>query len=572
MHTRVIGMYKKMWKVLVALMLLTTICIGLSSATKDGEIVSVHVEPEFSVSGQYSTHTIIVKNTGTEYICFQLESWSRETEFWLDVGDTKTISWKRSMGELGEITYAYELYWDAQWPTSNVLLDTLEIKRRCFSEEELYDNDNDNLMYYIEVEELGTDPNDPDTDGDGKRDDVDERPTTSEGSISIMSEPSGASVYLDGTYMGKTPISLDDVISKPHTIKLTKSGYNSKTLTLSLSPGGAENIRESLEPLTGSISVSSDPCGANVYLSGAYKGTTPTTISGVLIGSHTIRLEKTDYNDYLLESVSVEAETTTPITAQLTPSDTSPPAIRIDKPDIIEQNSNGVLEEGEALKMTYGASDDSGVVSIKILLDGTTLESRNRGGTYTVTTSPLSIGMHIIRVEATDSKLNSGFEEIPITVERVGPSVYFGTTRTTIKKSEDAIFTLSAVNPIGNPSMTVQLILKPPSGVSVTSSSFAKAGSGIYTCTQTIESGDNVRSIEVRLTGNQAGIHEIESEVYHQFEGSSKSPTRYDTLTLIVEQDLPADSESDDQANGLPGFAAVAAAIGLLAAYTRKRI
>jgi hypothetical protein len=79
---------------------------------------------------------------------------------------------------------------------------------------------------------------------------------------------------------------------------------------------------------------------------------TPKTISGVLTGSHTIRLEKTDYKDYLLESVSVEAETTTPITAQLTPSDTAPPTIRIDKPDIIEQNSNGVLEEGEALEMT----------------------------------------------------------------------------------------------------------------------------------------------------------------------------------------------------------------------------
>jgi len=572
MHTWVIGMYRKMWKVLVALMLLTTICIGLSSATKNGEIVSVHVEPEFSVSGQYSTHTIIVKNTGTEYICFQLESGSRETEFWLDVGDTKTISWKRSMEEPGEITYPYELYWDAQWPTSDVLLGTLEVKRRCFTVEEVSDNDHDNLMYCIEVEELGTDPNDPDTDGDDKRDDVDERPTTPEGSISIMSEPSGASVYLDGTYMGKTPISLDDVVSEPHTIKLTKSGYNSKTLPLSLIPGGVENMRESLEPLSGSISVSSDPCGANVYLDGAYEGMTPKTISGVLIGSHTIRLEKTDYKDYLLEPVSVEAETTTPITAQLAPSDTSPPTIRIDKPDIIEQNSNGVLEEGEALEVTYGASDDSGVVSIKILLDGTTLESQNRGGAYTVTTSPLSIGMHTIKVEATDSKSNTGFEEIPITVERTGPSVYFGTTRTTIKKGEDVIFALSAVNPIGNPSMTVQLILKPPSGVSVTSSSFAKAGSGIYTCTQTIESGDNVRSIEVRLTGNQAGTHEIESEVYYQFEGSSKSPPRYDTLTLIVEQDIPMDSESDDQENGLPGFVAMAAAIGLLAAYTRKRI
>jgi len=136
---------------------------------------------------------------------------------------------------------------------------------------------------------------------------VDERPTTPEGSISITTEPSGASVDLDGTHMGKTPLPLDDVVSGSHTIKLAKPGYKSKTLTLRLSPGGVENRRELLEPLTGSISISSDPCGADIHLDGVYMGTTPKTISNVLIGSHTIRLEKKDYKDYLLESVSVGA-------------------------------------------------------------------------------------------------------------------------------------------------------------------------------------------------------------------------------------------------------------------------
>jgi len=270
----------------------------------------------------------------------------------------------------------------------------------------------------------------------------------------------------------------------------------------------------------------------------------------------------------LLESVSVEAETTTPITAQLIPSDTSPPTIRIDTPILIERNNNGILEEGESLEITYGATDPSGVTSIKILLDGTTLESQNRAGTYTATSNPLTVGTHTIRVEATDSRSNSGFEELQMPVERAGPSIGFVSTRTAINKGEDAIFTLSAVNPIGNPSMTVQLILKPPSGVSVTSTSFAKAGSGIYTCTQTIESGDNVRSIEVRLTGNQAGTYEIESEVYYQFEGSPKSPTRYETLTLVVDDhDSTPPTPTPTQS---PGFAAVVAVIGLLAAYLKR--
>lgn len=179
----------------------------------------------------------------------------------------------------------------------------------------------------------------------------------------------------------------------------------------------------------------------------------------------------------------------------------------------------------------------------------------------------------MISVVATDSESNTGFEELMITVKRTGPSVYFWTTRTMIKKGEDAIFTLSAVNPIGKPPMTVQLILKPPSGVSVTSSSFAKAGSGIYTCTQTIESGDNVRSIEVHLTGNEVGTHEIASEVCYQFDGSLKSPTRYETPTLIVEPDTrSSDSEFKTRELVVPGFGVMVAVMGLLAVYLwRKR-
>ena len=389
------------------------------------------------------------------------------------------------------------------------------------------------------------------------------------GYVYVRSDPSGADIYLDGVYNSITPTTVSDVSPGSHTIKLTKSGYEDYTTTVYVSAGDIESIDATLTQETGSISVSSAPSGADIYLDGRHKGTTPKTISDASPGSHALKLEKYGYKEWLT-SVYVTSGVTKSITAHLITADVSPPAVRIDKPVIIDQNNNGVLEEGEKVTIIYGANDPSGVTSIKILLDETMLESQNQAGTYTITTNPLTMGKHIIKVEATDSKSNRGFEELPVTVERTGPSVYFGTTRTTINKGEDAIFTLSAVNPIGNPSMTVQLILKPPSGVSVTSSSFAKAGSGIYTCTQTIESGDNVRSIEVHLTGNQAGTHEIESEVYYQFEGSPKSPTRYETLTLVVDDHDSTPLTPTPKPS--PGFAAVVAVIGLLAAYLRRRI
>jgi hypothetical protein len=251
--------------------------------------------------------------------------------------------------------------------------------------------------------------------------------------------------------------------------------------------------------------------------------------------------------------------TATPIQ---TPRDTSPPAISLQSPVTIEQNNNGLLEEGEKVEITYGATDPSGVTSMKILLGGTMLESRNGAGPYTVTTNSLSMGNHTIRVVATDSKSNTGSEELQLTVERTGPSVYFGTTRTTINKGEDAIFTLSAVNPIGNPPMAVQLILKPPSGFSVTSSSFAVSGVGSYTCNRTIEAGDNMLPLEVCLIGNEVGTHEIKSEVHYMFEGSPKSPPQCETLTLVVEPgSTPTPMPTSEPS---PGFGSAFAAEGVL--------
>ncbi|MCK4590628.1 MAG: PQQ-binding-like beta-propeller repeat protein, partial [Candidatus Latescibacteria bacterium] len=50
-------------------------------------------------------------------------------------------------------------------------------------------------------------------------------------------------------------------------------------------------------PSTGSVSVSSSPSGASVYLDGSYQGTTPKTITSIEEGSHTITLKLTDYED-----------------------------------------------------------------------------------------------------------------------------------------------------------------------------------------------------------------------------------------------------------------------------------
>ncbi len=65
--------------------------------------------------------------------------------------------------------------------------------------------------------------------------------------------------------------------------------------------------------------------------------------------------------------------------------------------------------------------------------------------------------------------------------------------------------------------------------------------------------------------GGQIGTHELASEVYYQFTGSPKSPTRYETLTLIV---APAPHvttfDTGEPETIVPGFGVVAVVVGLL--------
>lgn len=117
------------------------------------------------------------------------------------------------------------------------------------------------------------------------------------GAISISSSPSGASIYLDGTYKGTAPTVLSSIPVGSHTIKLTKSGYNDISKTVTVSAGQTAYVSKTLDTQKGSISVSSNPSGANVYLDGTYQGTTTKILSNIPIGSHTIKITKSGYED-----------------------------------------------------------------------------------------------------------------------------------------------------------------------------------------------------------------------------------------------------------------------------------
>ena len=148
-------------------------------------------------------------------------------------------------------------------------------------------------------------------------------PTT--GSLNIQSTPAAANVFLDGTLVGLTPVTVTGVAPGSHTVRIEKTGYQPYQTTTSVSAGATTVVSAALvpvpDPTTGSVSVQSTPDGANAFLDGTLVGLTPVTVSGVTPGSHQVRIEKTGYEPYQM-TASVSAGATTVVSAVLTPGPT----------------------------------------------------------------------------------------------------------------------------------------------------------------------------------------------------------------------------------------------------------
>jgi PKD repeat protein len=124
------------------------------------------------------------------------------------------------------------------------------------------------------------------------------------GSVAVTSVPNGASVTLDGVYEGTTPVIIPDVLPGNHEISLTYPGYAPLVQSLSVGPSQTAAVNANLvistEPAvgTGTLSVVTDPAGAQVSVDGESKGVSPATIPGLAAGNHTLLLELEDYYEF----------------------------------------------------------------------------------------------------------------------------------------------------------------------------------------------------------------------------------------------------------------------------------
>lgn len=132
------------------------------------------------------------------------------------------------------------------------------------------------------------------------------QPTVTTGTLSVSSSPSGAAVYVDGSYRGVTSTSVGNLVPGSHSVQLILAGYQDWAGSVSITAGATTYLNPTLtvdqQPQYATVSVISNPAGANVYGDGVYKGQTiagsPLVSTKVIPGTHTLLITKTGYQDY----------------------------------------------------------------------------------------------------------------------------------------------------------------------------------------------------------------------------------------------------------------------------------
>lgn len=121
--------------------------------------------------------------------------------------------------------------------------------------------------------------------------------------------------------------------------------------------------------------------------------------------------------------------------------------------------------------------------------------------------------------------------------------------KTEVVLGENIQIKLSAVNLITNPVMHVQVILIPPSGMSVISSEFSKSGAGQFTTNYVLEPGDG-KDIEIKIIANQIGSFNVSGRIIYYFGNDTDNIEDFTQDLFIKVKSPPIKNSSENNENG----------------------
>ncbi len=144
--------------------------------------------------------------------------------------------------------------------------------------------------------------------------------TYEKGALYVASTPVAADITIDGQPQNvKTPATITNLTAGSHEVKLTRTGYQDITKTVTITAGNTTYLNVSLTvlPGIGALEISSTPAGARVFIDGVdAQKVTPATITTLAAGEHTYRLALQGYSD-ASGKFMIEAGKTTPVSVTL---------------------------------------------------------------------------------------------------------------------------------------------------------------------------------------------------------------------------------------------------------------
>lgn len=117
------------------------------------------------------------------------------------------------------------------------------------------------------------------------------------GTLDLNSTPSGAAVYVDGQFVGYTPVRYGTGAGQ-HTIEFQLDGYETVRRAVNVGGGQTVSVSANLSPVqrTGTATFDSQPRGAEVIVDGTVVGITPTGPITFAVGNYQAQFRLPGYN------------------------------------------------------------------------------------------------------------------------------------------------------------------------------------------------------------------------------------------------------------------------------------
>jgi TolB-like protein len=240
------------------------------------------------------------------------------------------------------------------------------------------------------------------------------------GKVTITSDPPGAEVYLEDTFVGITeadkPLSIENMLEGKYRLKFIRGGYYNWQGDINVLAKMERSVKVSLIAKPGSMNIYSEPEGAQIFVDNNFMGMTPMSLKKVAEGEHEIRLVKENFREWT-RRVTVRSFQPTDVKATLEVSpgiltvNSSPPGAFIHfKGKHIAQTPHTLsnLTPGEVVVYVETPGYESWTTSVVITPNShetLNIKLKEMRGTFTVSSKPELAAVYLSRVGNSGRKL-----------------------------------------------------------------------------------------------------------------------------------------------------------------------